>query len=409
MLFAPHQQTRMSPIAFMGSFPLKILVLPGLALTLLTTASCSRKTPNHAPPAPEVGYVAISTQSVPLDIELVGRTTAYETADVRPQVNGVILARRFVEGSIVQQGQTLYQIDPSLYRAAVDQAAGNLANAQAAQTDAVARAQRYKPLAAIDAVAKQDYTDAVAAAEQAAANVKQTAAALETAKINLRYTDVPAPITGRIGRSLVTTGALVTSGQTTALASIQRLDPIFVDIQQSSGELLALRQELSQGGVMPASADVRLVLEDGTIYPLTGRIEFAESLVDPTTGTVTLRARFANPKALLLPGMFARAQLAQAVAPNAILVPQQAVSRDPQGNASVLVLDAGNHAVTRQIQAPRTVGTSWLVTSGLKPGERVVTEGLNRIRAGQQVRPVPAGSPQPIPSGKPAAGAQAGH
>lgn len=383
--------------------PLKNLVLPGLVLLVLATASCAKKNTHQAPPPPEAGYVVVTTQAVPLDIELIGRTTAYETADVRPQVNGVILARRFVEGSIVRQGQTLYEIDPSLYRAAVAQAEGNLANAQAARTDAEAKAARYKPLVAIDAVAKQDYTDAVAQAQQAVANVKQTSAALDSARVNLRYTTVPAPITGRISRSLVTTGALVTSGQTTAMATITRLDPIFVDIQQSSAELLALRQELSKGGVMPASANVKLILEDGSVYPLSGRIEFAESLVDPTTGSVTLRARFANPNNLLLPGMFARAQLAQAVAPKAILVPQQAVARDAQGNASVMVLDANNKVVFRAIQATRTVGASWLATSGLAPGERVVTEGLNRIKAGQQVRPVPAGSPQAIPKGQPGA------
>jgi membrane fusion protein (multidrug efflux system) len=407
MLFAPDRDPRPPRFRFMGSMPLRNLALPGLALLLLTTTSCSKKTA-PPPPSPEAGYVVVASQAVPLDIELVGRTTAYETADVRPQVNGVILSRRFVEGSIVQKGQTLYEIDPSLYRAAVAQAEGNLANAQAARAAAEAKAARYKPLVAIEAVAKQDYTDAVAAAQQAAANVKQTAAALETAKINLRYTTVPAPITGRIGRSLVTTGALVTGGQATALASIQRLDPIFVDIQQSSTELLALRQQLSKGGVTPASTDVRLILEDGTVYPLTGRIEFAESLVDPTTGSVTLRARFANPNNLLLPNMFVRARLAQAVAPDAILVPQQAVSRDPQGDASVMVLDAANRAVARPITATRTVGASWLVTAGLAPGERVITEGLNRIKPGEQVRPVPAGSPQPIAQSKPGGGAQQG-
>jgi membrane fusion protein (multidrug efflux system) len=388
----------------MGSAPLKITCLPALTFLLLAAAGCSRKETAPAPPPPQAGYVTVTAQAVPLEIQLVGRTTAFETADVRPQVNGVVQARKFVEGSIVKQGQTLYEIDPSVYRAAEAQAAASLANAQAAHADAEARAARYKPLAAIEAVAKQDYTDAVAQAQQTEAQVKQAAAALESARINMRFTRVPAPITGRIGRSAITTGALVTNGQAEALATIQRLDPIFVDIQQSSGELLALRQELSRGGVMPASAEVRLTLENGAPYPIHGRIEFAESLVDPSTGSVTLRARFANPDNLLLPGMFVRASLAQAVAPNAILVPQQAVSRDPQGAATVMVLDAGGHAMRREIRAERTIGDMWLASSGLSPGDRVVTEGLNRIKAGQQVRPVPAGSPQPIaPAGGSAA------
>jgi membrane fusion protein (multidrug efflux system) len=371
------------------------LALSGLALLLLAATSCTKK-PQAAPPPPQAGYVTMTRQSVPLDIELVGRTSAYEIADVRPQVNGVILARRFEEGSMVRQGQTLYEIDPSPYRAAVDQATANLASARAAHSDAEARAARFKPLAAIEAVAKQDYTDAVAQADQTAAQVKQNAAALEAAQINLRWTKIAAPIAGRISRSMVTTGALVTSGQTTALTTITRLDPIFVDIQQSSSQHLALRQELSGGGVTPASASARLTLEDGTPYPLAGRIEFAESLVDPNTGSVTLRARFPNPNGLLLPGMFVRAHLVQAVAPNAILVPQQAVARDPQGNASVMLLDAANHVQRREIVVQRTIGDQWLATGGLTPGDRVITEGLNRVRAGEPVRAVPAGSPQPI-------------
>jgi len=388
----------------MSFTPLKTLGLAGTTLLVtLAAAGCAKKAP-APPPPPQAGYVVVTARPVPLDIELAGRTTAYETADVRPQVSGLILARRFVEGSVVKQGQTLYEIDPSQYRAAVAQAEGALANARAARVDAKAKADRYKPLAAIDAVAKQDYTDAVAQAQEADAQVKQAAATLESARINLRFTTVPAPITGRIGRSLVTTGALVTNGQSTVMATIARLDPIFVDIQQSSAELLALRQQLSKGGVAPASADARLILEDGTPYPLTGRIEFAESLVDPTTGSVTLRARFPNPNNLLLPGMFVRAQLAQAVAPRGILAPQQAVSRDPQGNASVLVLGAGDKPAVRAITVERTIGADWLVTAGLSPGDRVITEGLNRIKPGQPVRPVPAGSPQPIPQPQPSQG-----
>lgn len=381
--------------------PIKTRHLPALGLLLLL-AACGGKKPMRTPPTPEAGYVVLKSQAVPLEIELAGRTSAYETSDVRPQVNGIIKARRFVEGSIVQQGQTLYEIDPSLYSAAVAQAQANLANAQASYAAAQAKAARYKPLAAIEAVSKQDYTDAVASAKQAAAQVAQTRAALQTAQINLRFTRVPAPISGRIGRSMVTTGALVTNGQANALTTIERLDPMYVDIQQSSSDLLELRQELSKGGVMPAEAGVQLMLEDGSVYPLKGKIEFAEAIVDPNTGAVTLRARFPNPQGLLLPGMFVRARLSQAIAPNAILVPQQAVTRDPRGNATVYIIGPDNKAQLRAITADRTVGDAWLVTSGLEAGDRVITEGLDRVRPGQAVKPVPAGSPQHL--GAPAQG-----
>jgi membrane fusion protein (multidrug efflux system) len=371
---------------------LKPLSLSALALLLLLGA-CAKKDQAKAPPPPQAGFVVLKAQAVPLEIELAGRTTAFETSEVRPQVSGVILARRFEEGAIVRQGQTLYEIDPSLYEAAAAQARANLANAEAARVAAQARADRYKPLAAIEAVSKQDYADAIAQAQQAAAQVRQNEAALKSAQVNLRFTRVPAPISGRIGRSLVTTGALVTNGQSQPLATIQRLDPIFVDIQQSSSDLLALRQRLSRGGATPASAAVQLVLEDGSLYPRPGRLEFAETLVDPTTGSVTLRARFPNPDNLLLPGMFVRARLAQAVAPQAILVPQQAVARNPRGEATVMVLAADNSVQQRVITTDRTIGDAWLVTSGVAAGDRVITEGLNRIRPGQKVRPVPAGSP----------------
>ncbi len=387
--------------------PKRARYLATLALALIA-AGCGAKDKKPPPQTPEAGYVVLTTQSVPLEIELAGRTSAFETSDVRPQVSGLIKARHFVEGSLVHQGQTLYEIDPSLYIAAVGQAQANVANAKAALTDAEAKEARYKPLAAIEAVSKQDYSDAVAAAQQAAAQVQQTQAALQTARINLRFTKVPAPITGRIGRSLATTGALVTSGQTNALATIERLDPMFVDIQQSSADVVALRRELSTGGVAPSSADVQLTLEDGSRYGLLGRIEFAEAIVDQNTGSVTLRARFPNPQGLLLPGMFVRARLSQATAPNAILVPQQGVSRDPRGNATVLLVGSGNKATLRSVTADRTVGTSWLVTSGLAAGDKVITEGLGRIKPGQTVRPVQAGSLPHMTTGR-RAGGTAGH
>jgi membrane fusion protein (multidrug efflux system) len=376
----------------------KLTYLPALAL-LLALSACGAKPAKKPARIPEVGYVVVSAEAVPLEIELPGRTTAYETSDVRPQVSGLIQERRFVEGGIVRKDQTLYQIDPSLYRAAVAQAEANLANAEAVREDTAAKAARFKPLADIEAVAKQDYADAQAAANQAVAQVALAKAALDTARINLRFTRIPAPISGRIGRSLVTTGALVTVGQTNPLSSIQRLDPIFVDIPQSSADLVALRRELSSGGVTPSAAAVRLTLEDGSAYGTPGRLEFSEPMVDMNTGTVMLRATFPNPSGLLLPGMYVRARLAQAVAQNAILAPQQGVSRDPRGNATVYLVGPGNKAVLRTIQANVTVGDKWLVASGLAPGDKVITEGLANVKPNQPVHPVPAGSAPRAPPG----------
>ncbi|TAK10119.1 MAG: efflux RND transporter periplasmic adaptor subunit [Rhizorhabdus sp.] len=364
----------------------------GLLLAVgMLLAACSERKPT--PPPPEAGYIVLKTETVPLFIELAGRTAAYETSEVRPQVSGIVKARLFEEGSIVRAGQTLYQIDPRLYRAALNQAAANLDNARAQREAAAARASRLKPLAQIEAVSKQDYTDASAAAKQASAAVAQNAAQLETARINLRFTDVPAPISGRIGRSLVTTGALVTTGQADPLTTIQRLDPIFVDIQQSSADLLALRRQLASGGGTRSSAAVTLKLEDGSEYGATGRLEFTEAMVDPATGTVTLRARFPNPQGLLLPGMYVRANLSQITARDAILVPQAGLTRNPKGEATVMLVGKDGKAELRSVTAANTVGDKWLVTTGLKPGDKLIVEGLGRIKPGQPIRPVPAGSP----------------
>ncbi|MGL4314755.1 MAG: efflux RND transporter periplasmic adaptor subunit [Sphingomonas sp.] len=369
--------------------PLILLPLAGLALL----TGCSGGKPKRDQGPPEVGYVVAQPTSAPITTELAGRTAAFQEAQVRPQVTGIVRKRFFAEGSIVHQGQTLYQIDPSLYRAAADQAAANLASATASAEAARAKADRYKPLAEIEAVAKQDYTDALAQARQSAASVAQSRAALATARINLRYTTVPAPITGRIGRSLFTEGALVSANQADPLATIQRLDPIYVDIQQSSTDLLALRRALASGGAVPGSAAVHLKLEDGSDYPLAGTVEFSEVVVDPATGSVTLRARFPNPQGLLLPGMFVRAVFAQAITKRAFLVPQQGLSRDAKGNASVLVLDRSNKLVQRAVTADRTQGAFWIVTQGLNAGDKIVTEGLLRAHAGQSVKAVPAGTP----------------
>ena len=344
----------------------------------------------------------IQPSSVPMETQLVGRTVAYQSSEVRPQVSGLIRRRLFSEGAIVKQGQTLYEIDPRLYAASANEARANVASAQANAEATRIKAERFKPLAEMEAVAKQDYTDAAAAARQAAAAVQQSRAQLDTAQINLRFTNVPAPITGRIGRSLFTEGALVSASQAGPLTTIQRLDPIYVDIQQSSADLLALRRALASGGAIPSQAVVRLKLEDGSDYGLTGSVEFTEVVVDQTTGTVTLRATFPNPQGLLLPGMFVRAHFAQSVDPHAFLIPQQAVSRDAKGNATVFVVvsdgKGGSKAEQKTVTATRTVGTNWVITGGLSPGDKVITQGVGKVRADQAIKPVSADTPQAIKS-----------
>jgi membrane fusion protein (multidrug efflux system) len=343
-----------------------------------------------------VGFVVAKSQAVPLETTLPGRVTAYRTAEVRPQVSGVIQRRLFVEGGTVRRGQPLYQIDASLYRAAVDQASANVAAAAASAEAARTRAERYRPLAEAEAISKQDYTDAAAQARQAQAGVAQTRAALNTARINLRYTSVPAPISGRIGRSLVTEGALVTGNQATPLAVISTLDPVYVDIQQSSGDLLALRRALATGGASSGSSAVRLTLDDGTVYDRVGTVQFSEVTVNEATGTVTLRARFSNPDGVLMPGMFVRTSFEQAVEPNAILVPQEAMQRDIGGDAFVYLVGKDNKVELRKVKAERTFRDSWVVTGGLKPGETVITQGTANLRPGMSVKAVPASAPQRV-------------
>lgn len=378
-----------------------------IAAALLSACSSKSDKKGRGPQGPaEVGYVIVQPGNVPITTELSGRINAYATSEVRPQVAGIIRKRFFVEGSVVQKGQTLYQIDPSLYVASANQARANLASAQANAEATQTKASRYKPLADMQAVAQQDYTDAAAQARQAVAAVAQNRAALDTARINLRFTRVPAPITGRIGRSLFTEGALVTAAQADPLTTIQRLDPIYVDMQQSSTDLLALRRQLASGGAQPATAVVHLKLEDGSDYGFTGTVQFAEVMVSESTGTVTLRATFPNPQGLLLPGMFVRADFAQASDPNAFLIPQTAVTRDPQGNAQVYVLSTDNKAIPRNITTSRTIGINWVVTGGLKQGDKVITEGIGKLKPNQPVKAVPAGSPQKI--GAPQGGKRTG-
>jgi membrane fusion protein (multidrug efflux system) len=323
-------------------------------------------------------------------------------------VNGVIKSRLFVEGSNVRAGQVLYQIDPAPYQASYDQAKALLASAEAAETTDKLKAQRYADLVKINAVSKQDYDDAVAADQQAQASVAQNKASLESARINLDYTRVKAPISGRIGRSAVTPGSLAVSGQTTALATIQALDPIYVDVNESADEVLRLKGEMASGrldSAGAASAKVKLIMSDGTTYPLQGQLRFSEALVDTSTGSVTLRAVFPNPKALLLPGLFVRAELSEGIAPNAILAPQQAISRDEKGQATAYVVDGHNTAQLRTLTTSRTVGDKWLVTSGLNPGDHLIVDGLLMIHMpGQPVSPVLATPPGPAAPGPAAPG-----
>ncbi|KTE23646.1 hemolysin D [Sphingopyxis sp. H071] len=376
------------------------------ALTLSLGACSGKEDEGRGNRAAQVGYVVVRQEAVPLTTSLGGRTVAFETSEVRPQVNGIIRRRLFTEGGFVRAGQPLYQIDASLYRAAVDQAEANLASARASAQAADEKAKRFEPLAKIQAVAQQDYSDALAQARSARAAVAQNAAALETARINLRYTTLSAPISGRIGRSLVTPGGLASANQATPLAVIQQTDPIYVDMQQSSADLTRLRQALASGGVTPGSTSVRLKLEDGSDYDFAGAVQFSEVTVNEGTGTVTLRARFPNPQGLLLPGMFVTALFDQAINPTAILVPQAAVQRDFDGSAFVYLVGKDNKAARRKIVAERTVGPNWVVTDGLKPGDKVITQGVGNLKAGAPVKPVPASSPQRLgaPAGKAADG-----
>ena len=339
--------------------------------------------------------VTVHPEPVESTTDLPGRTSAVLTSDVRPQVSGVILKRLFTEGSEVTEGQQLYQIDPATYQASYDSAVATLAHNEAALADANAKAARYKPLAAAQAVSKQDYDDAAASAREAQADIASARASIEQARINLNYTKVLSPISGRIGRSSVTPGALVTANQTTALATVTELDPIYVDVNESSTTLLRFRQELAaqeieSGG--DGAAKVTLKLEDGSSYPLPGKLQFAEVTVNAGTGTVLLRALFPNPQRLLLPGMYVHAELQEGVNRDGILVPQQAVSRNPHGDAVVLVVGDGNKAEPRILATGPAVGDQWVVTGGLKAGERVIVDGLQKVRPGTTVQPVPAGS-----------------
>ena len=371
-----------------------------LTILLLPLVSCEKPAAPGAgapPPPPQVAVITVQTQRVALTTELPGRVAASQTAEVRPQVGGIIQNRLFTEGSDVKAGDVLYQIDPASYQAVYDGAAAALAKAHANVTPLRLKAERYKELLVSEAVSKQDYDDASAAQKLAEAEIELAKAALEIAHINLTYTKVMAPISGRIGRSAVTNGALVTASQAMPLATIQQLNPVYVDVTQSSNEMLRLRKSLESGQLTSngGEAKVKLLLDDGGQYPEPGTLKFSEAFVDPSTGSVTLRTLFPNPQLVLLPGMFARTVLEEGVKDDAIVVPQRGVTRNPAGNAMVMTVNADETAEPRVITVTRTVGDGWLVTDGLKVGERVILEGLQRARPGTPVKALPFVAPHP--------------
>jgi membrane fusion protein, multidrug efflux system len=378
-------------------------------LLVVALSACGHGGNSGPPPqgTPEVGVLTIAPAHVGLVSELTGRTTAYRVADVRPQVGGLIERRLYTEGAEVAAGAALYQIDPATYRAAVSGAQAALASAEAQAANAHLLAERAQALTKTRMVSQQDLDNALAAQRKADADVLVAKAALEAAQINLAYTTIRAPIAGRIARSLVTEGALVKAAQDDALTTVQQLDPIYVDITESSTELLRLQRELATGRLKSVGAQpkVRLVLEDGSPYAEEGTLQFAEVSVDKGTGTVLLRAVFPNPRRELLPGMFVRARVAQAASDAALLVPQAAVTRNARGDALVLLVDDAGVVSDRVIQVDRVIDNQWLVSAGLKAGERVIVEGAQKAKPGVTVRAVPAGGAA-TPAHGPAAAAQ---
>ncbi|VTM72286.1 Acriflavine resistance protein A precursor [Raoultella planticola] len=369
-----------------GLTPLAVVLM--LSGSLALTGCDDKPAQQGAQHMPEVGIVTLKSAPLQITTELPGRTSAYRVAEVRPQVSGIILKRNFTEGSDIQAGVSLYQIDPATYQASYESAKGDLAKAQAAANIAQLTVKRYQKLLGTKYISQQDYDTAVADAQQSNAAVVAAKAAVETARINLAYTKVTSPISGRIGKSAVTEGALVQNGQATALATVQQLDPIYIDVTQSSNDFLRLKQELANGTLKQENgkAKVELVTNDGLKYPQGGTLEFSDVTVDQTTGSITLRAIFPNPDHTLLPGMFVRARLQEGTNPDALLVPQQGVTRTPRGDASVMVVGEGDKVEVRQVTATQAIGDKWLVTSGVKSGDRVIVSGLQKVKPGVQVK-----------------------
>ncbi|HOX59758.1 MAG TPA: efflux RND transporter periplasmic adaptor subunit [Candidatus Paceibacterota bacterium] len=379
------------------------IVLTALSCGLCLTA-CKRQVQAPPPMMPEVATVTVTRQLVRLTTELPGRTSPYRIAEIRPQVNGLILKRLFTEGADVKEGQELYQIDPAPFQAALDNAKAALGRAEANLPAIQGRVSRYKEALADKAVSQQDFDDASAALRQAEADIKYYQAMVETARINLNYARVVSPISGRIGTSTVTDGAIVTAYQPVALATIQQLDPIYVDVPQSATELLRLKRRLEAGQLKhdAASANkVRLILPDGSDYPLEGTLQFQDVSVDPTTGSVILRMVFPNTNGMLLPGMFVRGVVQDGVNEQAILIPQQTVARDPKGNPVALIVNAENKVEQRLLVVDREIGDQCLITAGLEAGDRVIAEGSQKVRPGVPVKAVPFGQeakPEAIPA-----------
>lgn len=368
----------------------------------LALMACGGGEEAAAPPPAEVSVVTLAPQTVTLTRELPGRTSAFLVAEVRPQVNGIIQERLFTEGTVVEEGDPLYQIDDADYRAAAASARAQLARAETALANARSLEKRFDELAGTRFISAQEHENAIAAARQAQADVGAARAALEAANVTLGRARISAPITGRIGRSSVTAGALVTANQPQALATIQQLDPIYVDLTQSASELLQLRREL-EAGTLESGAElpVTIVLEDGTTFEHEGKLAFSEVSVDPTTGSFGLRVVVDNPDYMLMPGMFVRAVIGSGVRQDAILVPQRGVARDPKGNTSVMVVNDEGVVENRPVVVSRTVGDQWLVEEGLAAGDRVVVEGLQKIQPGAPVVAVPFGE-ETVPAAAPA-------
>ncbi|CAM6475552.1 efflux RND transporter periplasmic adaptor subunit [Enterobacter intestinihominis] len=372
----------------------RCLPLSGFIVCAALLTGCDgQENPQQHAQAPQVSVHIVKSAPLAVTTELPGRTDAYRVAEVRPQVSGIILHRNFTEGSDVKAGESLYQIDPATYQAAYDNAKGELVKAQAAANIAHLTVKRYVPLVGTQYVSKQEYDQAVATAQQADASVVAAKAGVESARINLAYTKVTSPINGRIGKSSVTEGALVTNGQSTALATVQQLDPIYVDVTQSSSDFMRLKQQTSlQKG---DTSSVELLMENGQPYPLKGTLQFSDVTVDESTGSITLRALFPNPQHMLLPGMFVRARIDEGTQPDAILVPQQGVTRTPRGDATVLVVNDKNQVESRTVVAPQAIGDRWLITEGLKNGDRVIISGLQKVRPGVTVVAIPDNAATP--------------